>query len=69
MGMINNYELLKREKEPHNIVGFQHGSTTKFQRRPEPQNKYYINSLKLIDFLVKNKDSMLIKLTHQNEPI
>jgi hypothetical protein len=62
---IKNYELLKNEKEPFNIVGYQQGSTTKYQRRPETQKTYFINSLKLVDTLVKNKDSMLIKMTHQ----
>jgi len=61
---INNYELLKNEKEPYNITGYQHG-TKKYQRRTEISTKYFINSLKLVDTLVKNKDTMLIKLTYQ----
>ena len=59
---INNYELIKNEKEPENISGV---FNNKYIRRVKTQTRYYISSLKLIDALVKNKDSMLIKLTHQ----
>ena len=59
---INNYELIKNEKEPKNISGI---LNNKYIRSNPSKTAYYISSLKLIDTLVKNQDTMLIKLTHQ----
>ena len=59
---INNYELIKNEKEPKNISGV---LNNKYIRTNPTKNAYYISSLKLVDTLVKNKDTMLIKLTYQ----